>query len=171
MNSLPDLAGKPRPLTVRVNGEARVYDVHPLTVDDIASLQGWVDAQYPDPFAAASAAMAKFDFTVEQQKYILSTAMQQATRRNPIGTPEADRVLFGFEGSLQLMKLSIRKGRPDFSDEEAAEIRHWMTLADLQALEHYTGAELLRHDEKKAEKTSAASGNSTSRARRSRKRK
>jgi len=171
MNNLPDLSGKPRPLTVRVNGEARVYDVHPLTVDDIASLQGWVDAQHPDPYAAASAAMAKFDFTVEQQKYILSTAMQAAVRRNPIGTPEADRVLFSFEGSLQLMKLSIRKGNPGFTDEEAAEIRHWMTLADLQALEHYTGAEMLRHDEKKAPTASAASGSSTSRARRTRRRK
>jgi hypothetical protein len=168
MNSLPDLSGQPRPLKVRVKDETRIYMVYPLTVDDIASLQCWVDAQFPDPYAVASEAIAKHDFSVTMQQFILNTAMQAATRRNPIGTPEADRVLFGFEGSLELMKLAIRKGKPDFTDDEAREVRLWMTLADLAALEQLSGAEMVRSDPKQRPTTSGENGVSTSPARRRR---
>jgi hypothetical protein len=166
MNSLTDLAGKPHRLTVRVKEEVREYLVYPLTVDEFAEFQGWIDAQFPDPFAVASQALAKGDFTVPQQQHILNRAMDLASQpKHPIGTPEADRLLLSFEGSLQMLWKAIRKGRPEFTAEEAKEVRLWMTMVDLQALNTYTGAALLMSDPKKSKTTSAGTGSSTSRRR------
>lgn len=167
MNSLTDLAGLPHRLTVKVRGEAREYQVYPLTVDEFAEFQGWIDAQFPDPFAVASQALASGNFTVPQQQHILNRAMDLASQpKHPIGTPEADRLLLSFEGSLQMLWRSIRKGKPDFSLEEAKEVRMWMTMIDLQALNYYTGAALVASDPKPTPKPPARTGSSTSRRRR-----
>lgn len=164
--SLSELSGQPRKLTVRVRGEAREYPVHPLTLDDLGKLQGWVDAQFPDPFAVVGRAIGRGDYTVTQQQYLLDRAIHRATQpRHLIGTPEADRVLFSLEGHCELLKLAIRKGR-ELSDDEARELYMHLTVADLAALHATTGLDLVTHDPKGSPATSGESGSSTSRGRR-----
>jgi hypothetical protein len=164
MNTLTDLAGQPRPLKVRVKDEVREYQVYPLTVEELASLQGWVDAQFPDPFATVSEAIKKHDFPVSQQEYLLDRAVAASVlHRHPIGTPEADRMLFSFEGTLQLIWLAIRKGKPDLTDAEVKELRLWMSLADLIALKTHTGIGAILSDPKAPSESAAANGSSTSR--------
>lgn len=163
MNDLPGLAAQPRPLRVRVDGAVREYLIHPLTIDDFAALQVWIDRQFPDPFDVVSSAIAKGDYTVAQQQYLLDRALVESTRgRHAIGTPEGDRMLFSLEGTVQMLLASIRKGDPSFSEDDARTLRKWLSLADLQALYVLTGAALVTGDPKAPTTTSAGSGSSAS---------
>ena len=163
MNDLPGLSGQPRPLRVRVEGAVREYLIHPLTIDDFAALQSWVDRQFPDPFEVVSAALAARDYTVAQQQYLMREALVESTRgRHAIGTPDGDRMLFSLEGTIQMLWRSIRKGDPSFAEDDARKLRQWLTLADLQAVYAYTQAALVTSDPKAPATTSAGSGNATS---------
>jgi hypothetical protein len=165
MSSAATLTAQPRPLTV--NGQ--VYDLHPLTIDDIGKLQSWVDRQFPDPFEVVNAAIAKGNYTIPQQQYLLSQAIDRATRpAHPIGTAEADQLLQTLEGIKQLLILSIRKGRPEFTDAEAKELYMHLGLGDLQAVFTATGVATVMSDPKGESETSSANGSSTSRRRRRR---
>jgi hypothetical protein len=169
MNDIASLTGQPRPLKVRVAGEPRTYEVYPLTLDDLGRLQAWVDAQFPDPFAAVQAAIDRGNYTVPQQHFLLRTAAELATsRRRLIGTAEADALLVSIDGVKEILKLAIRKGRPEFSDDEARELFLHMGMADLEALFGATGVEMVLHDPKGGPTTSGATGSSTSRPRRRR---
>lgn len=169
MNHLTEMTRQPRTLRVRVGDEDREYAVHPLSIDDLGKLQGWVDAQFPDPFDVVGKAIAAGDYTVTQQQYLLDRAIHRATQpRNMIGTPEADRILFSLEGHCELLKLAIRKGGVEFSDEEAREVYMHLTVAELAALHSTTGLDLVTHDPKASAPTSSGSGPSTSRSRRRR---
>ena len=91
-----------------------------------------------------------------------------AQRRHLIGTPIADEILFSLPGYCQMLAKAIRKGRPEFTEEEAKELRMHMSLADVYALNDRTGIGLVAHDPKKSPSTSAGNGSSTSRNRRRR---
>ena len=162
MSDLPTLTGRPRRLVVR----DRTYEIHPITIDDLAGLQSFIDAQFPDPFAAASRALAGGEWTVPMQQHLLRVAMEQATRRRRlIGTPEADEILMSMAGVCELLKLAIRKGDPSFSDDDARALFASMTVADLEGLLTATGMEMVLHDPKASSGTSGATGASTSRRR------
>jgi len=165
MSSAATLTAQPRPL--KVNGQA--YELHPLTVDDVGRLQGWVDRQFPDPFEIVNAAIAKGSYTVPQQQFLLEKAIDRATRpRHLIGTPEADQLLQTLEGVKQILLTSIRKGKPDFSDDEAKQLYLHLGIGDIQAVFTATGVDTVMHDPKDGPTTSSANGSSTSRPRRRR---
>jgi hypothetical protein len=147
MNGISSLTRQPRPL--KVAGLDETYLLHPLTIDDVGRLQGWIDAQFPDPFAVAQRAIDRGNYTVLQQQYLLKLAMESATQPgHPIGTPEADHLLQSMEGFKELLKLSIRKGKPEFSDEDAQRLFMHCGLADLQAVYAATEVEIVMGDPK-----------------------
>lgn len=118
-----------------VTGEILEHTACPLTLEDLQQLQPWVDAHFPDPFATARDAIAKGNYTIPQQQFMMSEAMKLATEpHSKIGTPGADRVLGSLDGVKEMLKLSIRKGRPEFSDEEAKKLFSSMSLAETMRL-------------------------------------
>jgi hypothetical protein len=162
MSSVAALTAQPRPFTV--NGQE--YFFHPLTIADLGQLQTWIDRQFPDPFEVVTKAIARGNFTVPQQQYLLAQAVDRAVRPGrQIGTPEADQLLQSLEGVKQLLLLSIRKGRPDFTEEQARELYMHMSLGHLEALFSVTGVSAVMHDPKDGPKTSTGNGSSTSRRR------
>lgn len=167
--TVASLTAQPRPLKVRIAGVERTYLIHPLTIDDLGQLQAWVDSQFPDPFAVVAKTIREGDYTVPQQQFLMSQAMALAVQpRHAIGSPEADRVLLGtLAGTCELLKLAIRKGR-ELSDEEARDIFLHLTIAELAALQTYTGIDLVTSDPKAPPPTKGESGSSTSRGRRRR---
>jgi hypothetical protein len=167
MNSLSALTRQPRPLNVA--GIDEVYELHPLTIDDLGQLQGWIDSQFPDPFEVVSKAISRGNYTVPQQQYLLRVAVESASRpAHPIGTPEADQLLGSLAGLQELLKLSIRKSRPEFSDEDAKRLYMHLNLGDLEAVFAATGVGAVMADPKGPRKTNGGNGNSTSRKTRKR---
>jgi hypothetical protein len=161
--SLASLTAQPRKLTVA----GHEYLLHPLTLDDLGRLQGWIDSHFPDPFQVVGKAITTGNYNVAQQQYLLSQALERAVRpRNLIGTPEADRLLQTVDGTVQMLLLSIRKGRPEFTDAEAAELTRNLGLGDVQAAFAVTGVSMVMGDPKAETPTLKPSGNLTSRSRR-----
>ena len=113
-------AARPVPLTVA----GRTYQFHPLTAHDLlVDLQGWVDAQWRDPIDAVRAHIGSGKFTPAQERHLLTAAVEVAARPRPkLGTPEADALLDTFEGMREVVYLGVRKGLPDFTREDAADL-------------------------------------------------
>jgi hypothetical protein len=119
-------------------GEVLECPACPLTIDDIQKLQPWVDAQFPDPFDVMSSAFAKGNYTVPQQQYLMSRAMEEACRGSKkIGTPAGDLALQTIGGVRELLKLSIRKVNPEFSELDAQKI--FGSLTPMETLEVVAG--------------------------------
>ena len=162
MNSISSLTGQPRPLSVA----GQTYQLFPLTLDDLGQLQSWVDSHFPDPYQQAANALATGRFNVAQQQYLLKIAAELSVRpRHLIGTPQADELLQSVEGIKRLLVLSIRKGRPEFSDDDAAQLYHDLGLGDVQAAFAATGVEAVMGDPKDERKTPRPNGSTTSRRR------
>jgi hypothetical protein len=161
ISDLSALTAQPSPLKVR----GRTYWVHPLTVEEIAGLQSWVDAQFPDPFELVRNELDRRAYNMAQQQFLLEKALEKASAgRRLIGTPEADRVLQSMAGTQQLLYASIRKGDPEFTEEQAEELSHWMTLGDLERLHHATTLSMVFADPKESSGTGPANGKTISRS-------
>jgi hypothetical protein len=161
MNNLADLTSRPVLLRVPVRdergeptGAVLEYRVSPLTYEDHGTLQRWVDAQFPNPFDQAWEAIQRArakgqPFNVTQEQFLLKNAQELAARsRHPIGTPEADRLLWSDEGVKQILLVAIRKGDPSFDESKAAELVKHMTPADVQKAYIATQLDLVMHDPK-----------------------
>lgn len=116
-------------------GEILEHTAYPLTLEDLQQLEPWIQSQMPDPFAVARKAIAEGDYTVMQQQFLMDKAMVRATDAPPkVGTPEGDRILGSLEGVKKMLVLSIRKGRPEFSDDEASKLFSSMSMAETMRL-------------------------------------
>lgn len=166
MSGITSLTRQPIPL--KVDGIEETYYIHPLTIDDFGALQAWVDAQFPDPFQVVDEAIKRGNYSLPQQQYLMKLAMDAATgqSKHPIGTPEADALLGGLEGFKQLLTISIRKGKPDFSNEEARNLYMHLSLGELQAVLTATEVGALMADPKPSSSTPNGNGNSISPRRR-----
>jgi hypothetical protein len=160
--SLSNLHGEPWRLKVPSLG--REYLLHPLTIEDLSALEVWVNEQFPDPFAVVTAAIERGNYTMPQQQYLLKEAIQAATRpAHPLASPEAQQVLLSMAGIKRFFMLSIRKGDPTFSDEDAKELWLHIRDADLQAAFATTGLASVLADPKAGSGMSSENGTSTSR--------
>lgn len=131
MNDLKTLTAQPQPLIV----DGETYMVHPFDMNDWGALQAWIDKQHADPFDIVSAAIKKGEFTITMQQYMIDKAMEKAMKpRCPLGSPEADELVMSMAGQKQLLYLSIRKGRPDFTEEQAGDLVVKLTAVDTAKL-------------------------------------
>jgi hypothetical protein len=145
MSELTTLTAQPRPMTV----DGETYMVHPFTLDDWGELQAWLDRQHPDPFEIVKAAIAKGGFTVAQQQFMIKEALEKAARpKCKIGTVEADELTMSMEGMRQVLYLSIRKGRPGFTEADAAELAVKLTNVDVANLAQSSTLDMLISDPK-----------------------
>lgn len=158
LNDVASLTGAPR--TLRLGGESTL--VYPLTIEDLGTLQTWVDDQFPDPFEIAAREIDRgrlvFDaqgkpsrepYPVAQQQFLLKTAMELREKgRRLIGTPEADSKLHSVEGMKQLLLVSIRKGDPTFDEAAAAELYRKMGVGDVAQLCILTDLSMVTSDPK-----------------------
>ena len=127
MNDLSTLTMQPKTLTV----DGREYKVHPLTLGDFGALQAWVDSQIPDPCLAAKKAINSGGLNMAQQQCFIREALQLASRRHLIGTPEADALIRSVEGMKYTLYLSIRKGDPAFTEKDAEAMFAKMDFMDM----------------------------------------
>jgi hypothetical protein len=143
MNTIASLTKQPRPVTI----DGETYLVHPLEIADFGKLQAWIDAQYRNPLEVVSESLHFFQ--PPQQRYLLDKATEQASRPKPkIGTPEADELLRSVEGVKVLLRLSIAKGRPDFSEALADQLFDKFTPLQIQTLFQESQVEAVLSDPK-----------------------
>lgn len=129
MNDLNSLTGGPRAWLV-IDGER--YGVHELTLGELGELQSWVNSQYADPLAYVTEHIGT-GLTPAQEQHLLRSAIELATKpRALLGTPEADALVRGTEGSKVMLWLAIRKGRPGFTLDQARAVLDRLTPAQLQ---------------------------------------
>jgi hypothetical protein len=137
-NDLASLTAAPRPLTIG----GKTYQVRPLTIDDYGRLQAWLDAQWPDPFDAVNAEIARREYSPAQQKHLLTSALELATRPKPkIGSDEAEPVVSSAKGVAQILYLAIRRDDPSFTVADAEAILPAMTPADFAKIFRASEAE------------------------------
>lgn len=162
MNDLRTLTAQPRPLTV----DGETYMVHPLDMDGWGAIQAWLDAQRPDPFEIVKKAIEKGGFTMQQQQYMISQAIEKAMEPKPLlGSVEADALLMSIPGYTQVLYQSIRKGRPDFTEADASALAAKLTAADFANVTISTNLDLMASDPKAESPTTEKAGNSRSRRR------
>ena len=142
-NDLATLNSQPKKLTV----DGKSYEIHPLTLNDFAKLQRWVDDQQTDPIDLV---MNRADqFTPAQHKFMLQTALELASKPKPkIGTEVADELVRSIEGTKELLYLTISKGDPTFSRETAEGVFAKLSMADIARLYRDTDAEKVLSDPK-----------------------
>lgn len=145
MNDLKTLTAAPSPVTI----DGETYMVHPLTVKDWGDLQSWLDAQRKNPFEAVKEAIALGGFTFEQQKHMLNQALVEATKpKCKIGSIEADELLTSMEGYAQVLYLSVRKGRPGFTEADSLELAAKLAAVDMTQVGHVTTMNMMVQDPK-----------------------
>jgi hypothetical protein len=145
MNDLRTLTAQPQPLTV----DGETYWIHPLDVNDLGALQAWIDRQHADPFDVVKAVIDKGGFTVTMQQYMIAEALRESIKpKARLGSAEADELLLSMEGSRQVLYLSIRKGRPDFTEAAAAELAAKLTTTDVAKLNHLSTLDMVASDPK-----------------------
>ena len=170
MNDLATLTGRPKRL--KLGGQ--FHDVYPLTIDDFGAVQTWVDGQFPDPFDAVNEVVEKgrlvwedgkptrVPYSLQQQQFFYRTALEQKNKgRHLLGTSEADEKVQSMEGVKFLLALSIRKGNPSFSDEDAKALYSQMTLGDVAQVYQATNADLVLSDPKATPATTPAGTTTT----------
>lgn len=159
IDDLASLAGAPRPLKL---ADGTTFRVYPLTIEDLGTLQAWVDAQFPDPFDIASREIdrgrlvldaqgraSREPYPVAQQQFLLRAAMELKEKgARLIGTPEADAKLQSYEGLKQLLLVSIRKGDPGFSEADADLLYRRMGVGDVAQLVLLTNLSMVTSDPK-----------------------
>ncbi len=153
MSDISSLTSQPMPLrgyvkdeTGKPTGEVLEYMVHPLSFNEIGSLQSWIDRQFPDPIQRTQESIDQArergkPFTTAQEQFLYKAAQELAMRsRHLIGTPEADQLLMSVDGTKQMIALSIRKGKPDFTDAEAE--RFFNALMPLDFIKLYQATQI-----------------------------
>lgn len=140
-NDIGRLTARSREFTV----DGRTYRLHVLRIEDWGEMQRWLDAQQPDPLAVARETIATGEWSLSQQQYLLKTAMELASRPKPrVGTPEAAGMLDSIEGRVEMLYLSVRRGDPAFSRQDAARLFDAMSADDQSAaIEHTEAAAML----------------------------
>lgn len=145
MSELTTLTAQPSPMTI----DGETYMVHPFDMNDWGELQAWVDRQHPDPFEIVKAAIAKGGFTFAQQQFMLKEALEKASKpKCKIGTVEADELTMSMEGMRQVLFLSIRKGRPGFTEADAADLSTKLSMVDVANLAQSSTLDMLVSDPK-----------------------
>lgn len=145
MNNLASLTAQPRPLKI---GDIE-YMAHPLTMDDLGALQAWIDRQRPDPFDVVNAAIAKGNYSMAQQQFLLKAALEESRKpRMLIGSSEADELIGSVEGIKHVLYLSIKKSRPDFTEADADILFSSLTSVDIAKTYNVTGLDLVVNDPK-----------------------
>lgn len=145
MNDLKTLTAQPQPIVV----DGETYMAHPLSMDDWGAIQAWLDAQHASPFEVVKAAIAKGGFSIAQQQYMLDKAIEKATKPTcRIGTFEADELLTSMQGYAQILYLSIRKGRPEFTEKDAAELAMKLAAVDMAQVGQATNLNMMVSDPK-----------------------
>jgi len=166
MNDLSTLTAQPRPMTV----DGETYMVYPLDMDGWGAIQAWLDAQRPDPFDVVKKAIEKGGFTLQQQQYMISQALDKAMETKPLlGSVEADALLMSIPGYTQVLYQSIRKGRPDFTEADASELASKLTATDFANVNMSTNLDLMASDPKAESPTTEKSGKASRNRRRNRK--
>jgi hypothetical protein len=142
------LTAAPRRITI--GGES--FEVHPLTLADHGKLQAWIDAQLPDPLAAVQKHIDATKVPMEIAKYLYKSALDQVARtRVFIHSPEALPYLNSADGVIEILWLSISKGRPDFTRDKARDVFGKLTPADVLKLQQATELDqVLAADDPKA---------------------
>jgi hypothetical protein len=145
MNDVATLTAQPRALTV----DGETYLVHPLTIEEFGQLQGWVDAQFPDPMELAQRAIEGGNYTVAQQQYLMKVAMEMAAKgKRLLGTPDADEKVYSIDGTKEILYFSIRKGRPEFTRADAAALYAKLRVADIERVYSHTNVDMVAADPK-----------------------
>ena len=145
MNNLSVLTAQPQKFVV----DGKEYWLHPFDFNDWGRLQSWVDEQFPDPFDVVNKAIAKNSYTVAQQQFMIRAAIDKATQnRRLIGTPEADELLMSIAGIKQILLISIQKGDPSFTMEDAEKLYLAMSRADLAKMQEATTMNMVITDPK-----------------------
>jgi hypothetical protein len=151
MNDAATVMGRPRPL--KVGGEE--YLAYPLNFDDHGDVQRWLDAQVRDPLEIVRKAIEAGDFPAEMQKFMVRSAIEIAARsRILIGTPEADALLDSIEGKALMIHLSIRKGDPKFTYEQAMGVLRKMD--EISRAQAVAAADAMRSDDPKGRATAGS---------------
>lgn len=144
-DDIATMTAQPRPMLV----EGRTYMLHPLKLNDFGKLQVWVDAQFPDPIALVNEAVKAASYTVAQQQFLYKTALEIAARgRRPLGTTEADDMVRSVFGTKQILLMSILKGDPTFTIEDADDLYGKLTIGDIARVFEATEAERALSDPK-----------------------
>ena len=128
----------------------------------MVDLQAWVDRQFPDPFDVVGRQIdagrivrdehgneEREPYPMVVQQFMIRSAIEASSKgQRMIGTPEADEKCQSAAGVSEMLYLSIRKGRPSFTREQAREIYRELSVAQVGAVFHGTNADLVMSDPK-----------------------
>src|SRR4051794_27592650 len=121
---LATLTNTPRTLTV----DGRDYRIHPLTLNDLGELQEWVNTQLPDPVEAIADSPGFKRLPPEAQKYAIRCAVELASKgKRRLGSPEATELINSTDGVCQLLFLTIKRGDPAFTQDDARKLSGCLT--------------------------------------------
>jgi hypothetical protein len=145
MHDLSTLSGRPTPMVVG----GKTYLLHDLAFSDLDELQAWIDTRFRDPQEMTSEHLLGTGarLPVEIKKFMVREAMEMARKPKPqLGMKEATAQMLSVEGLKKILLISIRKGDPTFSDEDAAELFRTITFDQTAEIVERTGILSLKGD-------------------------
>lgn len=133
-----------KPITIG----GKTYRIHPLGLRDHAALKAWVAEQFPDPIALVDEAIARGNYTMARQQHMIKTAIEIASRPKPaLNSPEAQALLDSPEGLVELFYLSVKRGDPSFTREQAMDAAD-LTAGQIAMLNETSEVNLMKSDPK-----------------------
>jgi hypothetical protein len=134
--------------------DGRQYLLFPLTLGDFGQLQAWCDARQPSPYASVSRQLGNGLFNRAQEQELLKSAIKLDTAPKPqLGSAECDELVCSLQGMAKLIQISIAKGDPRFTEEEALEVLKRMNPADVLLMKSILDVDFIVGGEKKGEDT------------------
>jgi hypothetical protein len=141
VNDAATVMGRPKDLEVGPD----TYKLYPLDFDDHGDIQIWLDDQIRNPMDLVRKEITRGGLPMEVQRYMVEAALKVWARSKIlVGTPEADELLNTIRGRAQLMYLSVRKGNPRFTFDDAMGVLRRMD--EMARAEAMRAADVLRAD-------------------------
>ena len=122
----------PRPVAVAGRG----FLVRPATLRDLAEIQGWLDARFPDPLDAIGEQLFGPEPAQGTERDRLLTEAELAWDEGPPLWDDARgaALLATAEGASVLLWVALRRDNPGFTPEAAADLSLAITAAEYLAV-------------------------------------
>lgn len=107
----------PQPVSVRIGG--RDFLAREFRLEDVATIQAWIDNQIGHPFERAAPAIecGLADRSPPWRRLVAATIDALADWPKEPGTPEADALLSSEAGRKLIIVLALRRDQPDVASQ------------------------------------------------------
>lgn len=126
-----------RPKTLEVDGTE--YQLYGLDLNDLADFEMYANTLLVGQFEGLWRSLAPLALNIEHLKYVTQLAADRTMKYFEFGSPELNQMMLALVGQRELLYLSVRHGKPEFTRADAAKLFGRMTRPQAERVLLLTG--------------------------------